>query len=213
MCDDSHGMDEGAIEIDVMHCGRVCVSPYLPFGGEGCGILGASGLTTRKADRLWLPVSAYLIRHPKGTVLYDCGWHRDINPKGEYDKRAQIRHMSRILYKVNQGVLPEGEAVDEQLAAWGLSPEEIDYLILSHLDVDHASGLKLVAGAKRILVAEDELAYAEKHRVRYASSMWEGVEMEAFRFDGTGFGPFGRSKDLFGDGTVQMVSILGIPTA
>ncbi len=168
-----------------------------------------SGLTTRKADRLWLPVSAYLIRHPKGTILYDCGWHHDISPKGEYDKRAQVRHMSRILYKVNQGVLPMGEAVDEQLAARGLSPEDIDYVILSHLDVDHASGLKLVAGAKRILVAEDELACEEKHRVRYASSMWEGVEMEAFRFDDTGLGPFGRSKDLFDEGTVQMVSIPG----
>ncbi len=202
-------MTGGSIGIDVMHCGSVCVSPYLPFGGDDCGILRASGLTTRKEDRIWLPVSSYLIRHPEGMLLFDCGWHREISPGGTYDRRAQIRHMSRTLYMVNQGILPEGEAVDEQLARRGISPEDLDCVILSHLDVDHASGLKLVRDAKRILVSEDEVRCAKKHRVRYASSMWEGVDMETFSFDETGIGPFGRSKDLFGDGTVQMVSIPG----
>ncbi len=202
-------MTERSIRIDVMHCGSVCVSPYLPFGGDGCGILKASGLTTEKKDRIWLPVSSYLIRHPEGMLLFDCGWHREMSPEGTYDKRAQIRHMSRTLYMVNQGILPEGEAVDEQLARMGISPSDLDCVILSHLDVDHVSGLKLVRDAKRILVSEDEVECARRHKVRYAPSMWKGVDMETFSFDEKGIGPFGMSKDLFGDGTVQMVGIPG----
>ncbi len=36
------------IRIHVFHCGRVCVSPYLPFGGKHCSLMKAAGLTTRK---------------------------------------------------------------------------------------------------------------------------------------------------------------------
>ncbi len=44
-----------------------------------------------------------------------------MSPDGIYDKRAQIRSLgSRLLYNVNQGVLPKGAAVDEQLARLGV---------------------------------------------------------------------------------------------
>ena len=40
-----------------------------------------------------------------------------MSPTGIYDKRAQPRSLgSRLLYNVNQGVVPKGAAVDEQLA-------------------------------------------------------------------------------------------------
>ena len=105
------------IKIHVWHTGRVCVSPALPFGGDHCNLLKASGLFGKKKDRLWLPVSVYLIEHPKGRILVDTGWHRDMSPKGTFDKHAQIKSLgSRLLYMVNQGVVPPGEAVNEQLA-------------------------------------------------------------------------------------------------
>jgi len=60
-----------------MHTGEVRVSPYLPFGGDNCNLLKASGMTTPKKDWMWLPVSVYLIEHPKGRILVDTGWHCD----------------------------------------------------------------------------------------------------------------------------------------
>lgn len=197
------------IKIHVLHCGEVCVSPYLPFGGEGCSLLKASGLTTKKKDRLWLPVSAYLIEHPKGKILVDTGWHREMSPKGVFDKKAQIHHMNWVLYHVNQGRIAKGKAIDEQLTQMGIHTCELDYVLLTHLDCDHASGVKLVKDARHILVAEDEVKFAAKHKVRYAASMWEGVNLTQFRFNDTGIGPFGRSYDLFDDGSVQLVSIPG----
>ncbi len=53
------------IKIHVFHTDEVCVAPNLPFGGDNCNAVKASGVFGKKEDRLWLPVSAYLIEHPK----------------------------------------------------------------------------------------------------------------------------------------------------
>lgn len=197
------------IKIHILHCGRVCVSPYLPFGGEHCSMIKASGLTTRKKERMWLPVSAYLIEHPKGKILVDTGWHREISPNGIYDRKAQIKHMSLPLYMVNQGELAEGKAVSEQLKELGIEAQDLDYVLLTHLDCDHASGIQQVGEAKQILVSSEEIICAQKYKLRYSSSMWKHVKLTEFAFKDTGIGPFGKSYNLFGDGSVQLVSIPG----
>lgn len=81
------------MRIHVIHTGEVRVSPYLPFGGDNCNLLKASGITTPKRDWIWLPVSVYLIEHPRGRILVDTGWHRDMSPDGVYDKKAQIKSL------------------------------------------------------------------------------------------------------------------------
>ncbi len=76
------------MKIHVLLTGEVRVSPYLPFGGDNCSLLKASGITTPKKDWIWLPVCCYLIEHPKGKILVDTGWHRDMSPNGEYDNTS-----------------------------------------------------------------------------------------------------------------------------
>lgn len=197
------------IRIHILHCGKVCVSPYLPYGGKECSMLKAAGATTRKRDRMWIPVSAYYIEHPKGKLLVDTGWSREMSPDGVYDRKAQICHMSIPLYFTNQGEIAKGQAVNEQLRLLGVEPEDLDYVLLTHLDCDHASGLKQVKAAKQILVSAEEIICAEKHKVRYAASMWEEVPLTKFSFADTGIGPVRKSFDLFGDGSIQLVSIPG----
>ena len=85
------------IKIHVFHTGEVCVSPNLPFGGDDCNAIKASGIFEKKDTRLWLPVSAYLIEHPKGRLLVDTGWARDMSPEGEFDKKAQIKSLGSLL--------------------------------------------------------------------------------------------------------------------
>ena len=200
------------IKIHVLHTGCVRVSPALPFGGD-CNIIKASGLTTPKSKWLWLPVSSYLIEHPKGRILVDCGWHRDMSPDGVYDKEAQIKSLgSRILYNINQGLIERGAAIDEQLAGMGLKTSDLNYVLLTHLDCDHANGLTQVADAKHILVSHTEMEFATKrslvNRIRYQRKWWDGVNLTLFDWNST-YGPFHRSYDLFGDGSVMMVNIPG----
>lgn len=200
-------------KIHILHTGRVRVSPYLPFGSERGSLLKATGLFTSEKDRLWLPVSVYLIEHPKGLLLLDCGWSREMSPEGVYDIRAQKRHLSPLLYRVNQGEVGPGQTAREQLAAMGIAPSDIDCVLLSHLDCDHASALREFAAARRILIAHDELTMAGKKlpiiRTRFQRSWWDGVPYEAFEFAHTGMGPVGKSLDLFGDGSVELVNTPG----
>lgn len=197
------------IKIHVFHTGQVCVAPALPFGGDNCNLIEASGLLTKKEDRLWLPVSSYLIEHPKGKFLVDTGWARDMSPDGKYDIKAQVKSLgSYILYKVNQGVVPVGKCIDEQLLAMGIKTCELDAVLLTHLDCDHANGLKQVKDAKRLMVSADEMRFAKKERMRYHKKWWADVLMEEFEWNGTQ-GPAGKSYDLLGNGSIQLINIPG----
>lgn len=94
----------------------------------------------------------------------------------------------------------------------GVSVEDLDYVVLSHLDCDHASGLSPFKGAKKILVSKLEMeaamGFVNSH-TRYTPRLWDGTAIETFNFSQTGLGPVGESFDLLGDGTVQLVHIPG----
>lgn len=206
-------MTEERIRIHVLRTGEVRVSPFLPFGGDNCSALKASGLTTPKSKWLWLPVFSFFIEHPKAKLLFDTGWHREMSPEGVYDKQAQIKSLgSSLLYRINQGRIAKGEAIDEQLEAMGVSPADIDYVLISHLDCDHVNGLRQVAEAKNILVAEAEMKGAERpgiqNRIRFQRRWWDGIGLRLFTWNGTE-GPAGKSYDALGDGSVVMINIPG----
>lgn len=201
------------IKIHIFHTGHVRVSPYLPFGGEDCNILKATGIFIPKRKWLTLPVSCYLIEHPKGLILFDAGWNRSMSPNGTFDKKAQIKSLgNRLLYKTNQGWVEKGKCIDEQLDNIGIKPSDLDYVILSHLDCDHTNGLPLVKEAKHIIVSNDELKFtSEKNfitKIRYQKKWWKGINLTTFDFNGSE-GPFEKSYDLFGDESILLINIQG----
>ena len=112
------------------------------FSGDNSNAIRASGVFGKKEDRLWLPVSAYLIEHSKGRFLVDTGWAREMSPKGEFDRKAQIRSLGTVmLYEVNQGRIGPGQCIDEQLLAMGIRETEyargkISLIICGHMAVD-----------------------------------------------------------------------------
>lgn len=199
------------IKIHVFHTGEVCVAPDLPFGGDNCNAIKASGVFGKKEDRLWLPVSAYLIEHPKGKFLVDTGWARDVSPNGEFDKKAQIKSLgSVLLYEVNQGRIGLGQCIDEQLLEMGIKDSDIDAVLITHLDCDHANGLKQVKNAKKFMVSADEVKFANKitNKVRYYKGWWEGIDLTEFEWNDNQ-GPVGKSYDLLGDGSIELINIPG----
>lgn len=201
----------GDIKIHVFHTGEVCVAPDLPFGGDNCNAVKASGVFGKKEDRLWLPVSAYLIEHPKGKFLVDTGWARDVSPNGEFDKKAQIKSLgSVLLYEVNQGRIGLGQCIDEQLLEMGIKDSDLDAVLITHLDCDHANGLKQVKNAKKFMVSADEVKFANKitNKVRYYKGWWEGIDLTEFEWNDNQ-GPVGKSYDLLGDGSIELINIPG----
>ncbi len=194
----------GKIKIHILHLGDTIV--------DECGIfmpkrkplnpLAFAGIFRSRKHQMTIPVTAYLIEHPKGKILIDTGFNKTV-------RTAPIKELTWIHNKVNKPVQAPGEAVDEVLASLGVKPSDLDYVILSHMHTDHASGLKLVKDARNLLVSEEELAYASKEKVKYVHHMWEGVNLRTFKMTASKYGPVKRSYDLFGDESVLLVYLPG----
>ncbi|WP_040948847.1 N-acyl homoserine lactonase family protein [Gorillibacterium massiliense] len=192
-----------SIKIHVLHTGQVQTDIALPFNNQPTiNPIAYTGIFRSKKYQNKLPVSAYLIEHPKGLVLVDTGWHTDV-------RGNQRKYMGKIHYQINKAILPEGQAINEQLNSMGIKISDLDYVILSHLDIDHASGIKLVKEAKHILTSDIEWAAAKKSPVRYLQHMWEGVDVKTFQMTSSEYGPMERSFDLFGDGSIICVHTPG----
>ena len=190
------------IEIYAMRCGTVGTDETVPDKRKSRNPFAYSGILRGKKHQVWLPVYVYLIVHPKGKILIDTGWHTQV-------RQDQKKHLSWKLNIASKALLPVGEAVTEQLKALGLSSEELDYVLLTHLDVDNVSGLELVKDAKCICASDAELCAVEKGDIRYNRKLWENIAIQPIHMENTGLGPHGRSVDVFQDGTVQFVDVSG----
>ena len=171
------------IKIHHLHAGHVRVAPALPFGNDN--FFKASGVFTPVKDKIWLPVSAVYIEHPKAKILVDTGWNRAISPDGTLDKKSEIAHLSIALYIASAGYVEKGMTVVEQLDTLGVKPNDLDYVILSHLDCDHVSGLSSLVGAKKVITSSDEVKSADNwfnSHTRYTPRLWENTGLETFEY-------------------------------
>ncbi|MBF9298072.1 MULTISPECIES: N-acyl homoserine lactonase family protein [Mammaliicoccus] len=185
------------IKIHVLHTGTVIVDEALPFSTSSRNPIAWTGLFRNKRHQISLPVSVYLIEHPKGLVLIDTGWHTD--------NRVNQKKNLLFQYPVNKASLPEGQAVHEQLRNLGYEIDDIDYVLMSHMHCDHADGLRHVKNAKKILLSEPEYEAIKSDKMHYLPHEWKDVDLSTFKLSYTNIGPKGYSFDLFGDGTLQMV--------
>lgn len=59
-------------ELYIFHTGKVKVDRAIPLRERNP--LAVTGLLRSRKKQMMLPVSAYLIVHPKGNILIDTGW-------------------------------------------------------------------------------------------------------------------------------------------
>ena len=199
------------ITIRPLCCGYMRVSESVPFGNDVSLKNSAHQILARDANRVVLPVYAFLIEHPQGRFLIDAGFPREMSPKGEYDSKAVSALLPKHLAQLYRPWVPRGMAVIEQLEALGLKPSDLDCVILTHFDPDHIGGLKSLKGAKRIIVAEDEYFWTCRtvYRARQPKHFYDGVPMEHYWFKGSDVGPNRWAYDVLGDGTIVLVNVPG----
>ena len=98
-----------------------------------------------------VPVPFFLIKHPKGNVLFDTGNALET----VHDKH---NHWKGIISAYDP-IMTEEQWCGNAIRQAGCSPEDIDYVILSHLHLDHAGGVGHFPNA-RYVVRRDELHFA-----------------------------------------------------
>lgn len=176
----------------------------------------------RTREKLFLPGGTWrqiavpalfgILDHPvQGPIVFDTGYsHRFF----EGTRGLPFR----VMRWITPAVIPPYEEAVRQVRAHGVEPEAVPWVLLSHFDPDHYGGLKDFPNARVICTAaawesvRDKSGWAAFH-VRLlpghlpddlAARLWILPE-----FDGPPIGPFPRSLDLFGDGTLRLVDLPG----
>ena len=199
------------MKIHILRCGSMSVSPSVPYGNRISLGNTAKQLLSSRDRRVELPVFCYLIEHPRGLLLVDTGWCRELSPAGVYDGKAVSRVLPGYLSAFYRPTLPAGMAIHEQLAARGLRPEDLEAVLLTHLDPDHVAGLRHLRGAKRIVLPEDEYFWACRtvYKARQPWSLWMDTPIQRLFYRGSPVGPNRWAIDLFGDESVLLVNTPG----
>lgn len=188
------------IRIYIFHTGKVRVDRAIPLHERNP--LAVTGLFCGRKKQMILPVSAYLIVHPEGNVLIDTGW----DTKYAHERPGQLFGM---VDKISAPVISDGEGIDSKLASVGLTAKDIDHVFISHMDFDHASGLRMVREAKDIRTSAQEWKACSGFSLRYIDT-WTGIcRVGTFDYGKTGIGPAGESYDVFGDASVLLVHTPG----
>ena len=137
-----------------------------------------------------MSVAAYLIVHPRGTLLWDTGVIPDelVRPEGTTEARATV-------YKPLRG----------QLAEIGYKPADINYLALSHNHYDHSANGNEFAGSTWLVAkAERDVMFPEKAPAKEnaAAARFAALKNSKTRI-------LEGDYDVFGDGSVIIVPTPG----
>lgn len=101
-------------------------------------------------DTIKVPVGFFLVMHPKGNVLFDTGNNDKIITDPSYWGPAFQR-----LSPVNTPDM----AIDAQLGRIGLKPDDITYVVVSHLHLDHGGNVGKFPNST-LVVQKDEIRNA-----------------------------------------------------
>lgn len=186
------------MNIHVLQTGSTLVSSAVPDRSSHRWSYAYTDLFQRRSRRLKIPVKAFLVETYGHRVLIDTGWSAEC-------ATHPIRHLGFGLWFASAPVMTKEEAVPVRLERMGLRPGDIDAVILTHLDCDHASGLIAMKEAKHIYCSKEEWHHAHTRDVRYNPAFWEGVSMETLHMKNDPSAPFGKSCDLFEDGSIRVI--------
>lgn len=155
-----------------------------------------------------IPIPAFLVEHQSaGPFLVDTGFHPSVavDPK---------QNLGRLVERFARGLqMREGQGMPDQLRARGLEPGAIKLVVMTHMHLDHTSAIAEFPAATFVVNATEWQAANEPRGLRrgYIKRHFDhGFDYRTVDFSGAdSFATFGRSVDLFGDGSVRLVSTPG----
>ena len=169
------------VRLYAMDCGRISIKNAAPFSDTG----------DYDGKSLAAVVSCYLIRHPKGTLLWDLGLNDEIAKSPEGVEVGGNFHMT------------VKTALIDQLAEVGVKPADVNFIAFSHLHFDH-TGNANAFGQSTWLMNKAELAAAVSDAPPFGVdptliSAHKTAKVEQFSGD----------HDVFGDGKVKILTAPG----
>ena len=155
--------------------------------------------------KIEIPVGMFLITHPKGNVLFDTGNNdKLITDRSYWGKYADAFEVM---------MTPE-VSIETQLGKAGLKPDDIKYVVVSHMHLDHGGNVGKFPHST-LVIQDDEINFAFFPDEPFAGSFIPGDVMDlrsALGATTPGAMPMLRlagDMDLFGDGSVVVKRSVG----
>ena len=157
-----------------------------------------------KSKRIEIPIPAFIVEHPSaGLFLIDTGFHASVAVDAK-------KNMGPILGRLFNTTMGPSEGMPDQIRARGLDPRDVKYVVMTHLHVDHASGVAQFPDATFIVTSREWKAATHEKGLTggYVKRQFDhAFDWRTVDFDGdevNSFSSFGRTLDLFGDGSVRL---------
>jgi glyoxylase-like metal-dependent hydrolase (beta-lactamase superfamily II) len=98
----------------------------------------------------WAPVGFYVIKHPKGNVIFDTGNNDKTitNAEGWWGPLAKGFGLK----------MTANDAVEAQLGKIGLKTSDIKYVVLGHMHLDHAGNMQKFPNATFVIQTDEARA-------------------------------------------------------
>jgi len=200
------GRDGATVRLHPLNTGSVPMpSAWLEREEGRMATLHALGIRVDRSSFMRVPVPAFLVEHPGvGPVMIDTGLHPSVgvDPK---------QNFGRLRGSFARGIqmAPEQAAL-AQLRARGLDAADVRLVLMTHMHPDHASAISEFPDSTFVLSKQEWDAVNDaKLTDGYVKSQYDyGFDYRTFDFDSRGtdsFATFGRSFDIFGDGSIHAV--------
>lgn len=188
------------------------IAGHVDFAREMMVSPGGRLITAKLAKALLLgskenvvPVPAFLVRHPSaGAILVDTGLHPSIatDPKANFGALAA---------RSGKPTLAAGEDVPSQLRKRGLEPGEVPIVVMTHMHLDHTSAISefpsstfVVSEAEWQEAAHGRSPLLNGYRRAHFDYAFEYRTVSFDRANIDSYASFGRTFDLFGDGSIHL---------
>jgi glyoxylase-like metal-dependent hydrolase (beta-lactamase superfamily II) len=153
-----------------------------------------------------IPVGFFVIQHPKGNVLFDTGNNDKIITDPSYWGGA---------FESLKPVNTPDVAIDVQLKKIGLSPDDIKYVVVSHMHLDHGGNVAKFPNST-LIIQRDEIYYSMFPDEPFTGPFIPGDSWALRAPTGSGKPNAmkmvvleGQDMDIFGDGSVIVKSSRG----
>lgn len=176
------------MKIKTIQTGYTLVSSAVPNRATHKSKFAYTRLFQTKKSRIKVPVKCYYITVGKHQFLIDAGWSKDV-------VAHPIKHLGYGLYFASEPVMNIEEAAINQL-----KEDKIDCILMTHLDCDHISGVTDFPHVEK-WCSKEEFDVVSKNRLRYGKLV-NGKEFHYIDFTEDTEAPFGKSADIFDDGSV-----------
>lgn len=161
--------------------------------------------TYPEAKQITIPVSMWILKHPKGLVVFDTGNNVAISDSADNCKKYWAAGSCDFL-KPNQ---KRSDVIDAQLQKLGFKTDDVKVVVSSHSHLDHAGNIGMFPKAIHVMQKKELYQgwWPEKFQGREPNGSFVLNDMNAAR--GFNFFEIEGDYDLFGDGTVKIISTPG----